>query len=178
MRSTTAGQGRQDPRAFILMRRALPGLQHESLRRAIVALGHLTPHPDIFWHSGNWIPPEIEEQVEPSFRWTPHEVHHMVQAVEDQGGGWERGGIGQYVWSLLVMDRDLRSLILPAMTIALDHDHLDAAFQLLVIHQYLARSDPEKAIRHALGMFPQLQEHPLTDELIAAVKEHGHIDVY
>lgn len=47
--------GRTDARAFLLLRRALPALQGQSLRSGIITLSHLTPHPDIFWHAGNWV---------------------------------------------------------------------------------------------------------------------------
>lgn len=170
--------GRRDARAFILLRRALPGLKEVSLRNAIVRLSHLTPHPDIFWHQGNWIPPEIERQVEPTFQWSPQEVHHLVQAVEGLGGVWERGGLGQCVWSLLIMDRDLRSNVLPAVGMALAAGHLDAAFRLLIIQQYLAREDPATAVRQVLATHPQLKDHHLTEELLLLIAEFGRLDVY
>ncbi len=170
--------GRTDARAFLLLRRALPGLKGESLRLAIVALSHLTPHPDIMWHSGNWIPPEIEREVHATFQWTPQEVHHLVQAVEELGGVWERGGLGQCVWSLLIMDRNLRSTVLPALELALAADHLDAGFRLLIIHQYLTREDPAVEVRQVLTTHPRLKDHHLAAELLPLIEEYGRLDVY
>lgn len=170
--------GRRDARAFILLRRVLPGLVGNSLGQAIVMLSHLTHHPDIFWRSDNWIPEAIRSQVQPTFRWTSGEVHHMIQAVEELGGAWERGGVGQCVWSLLVMDPTLRSTILPALDIALNAEHLEAAFRLLVIQQYLVQGDAATAVRQVLTTYPQLRQHPLTHEFLQLVTDYGRLDVY
>jgi hypothetical protein len=172
--------GRSDARAFLLLRRMLPALEGESLRHAIEVLSHLTPHPDIFWHHGNWIPPEIERQVQPTFRWSSQEVCDLVRAVEhmdEEGSGWERGGLGQCLWCLLIEDPDLRSSVLPAIGLALTSDDLDAAFRLLIIHQYLA-DDPLAAAREAIAMHPGVGAHLYTGELLRLIAEFGSVDVY
>jgi hypothetical protein len=173
--------GRSDARAFHLLRRALPSLAGESLRQAIGTLSHLTPHPDIFWHEGNWVPPEIERQVLPTFRWSAQEVCDLVRAVEyltkDGDAGWERGGLGQCLWCLLIEDPDLRSTILPAIGLALNVEDLEAAFRLLVIHQYLA-DDPLVAAREAIALHPGVGEHAYTHELLQQIAEFGFINVY
>lgn len=172
--------GRSDARAFLLLRRTLPALEGLSLRHAIEVLSHLTPHPDIFWHNGNWIPPEIERQVLPTFRWSAQEVSHLVRAVEhmdDEGAGWERGGLGQSLWCLLIEDPDLGSSVLPAIGLALKSDDLDAAFRLLIIHQYLA-DDSLAAAREAIATHPGLEAHVDIGELLRLIAEFGFFDVY
>lgn len=59
--------GRSDARAFLLLRRSLPSLNGESLRQAIATLCRLTPHPDIFWHDGNWVPLRLSSKYESPF---------------------------------------------------------------------------------------------------------------
>jgi hypothetical protein len=172
--------GRTDARAFLLLRRALLGLKGESLGRAIFFLSHLTPHPDILWRAENWVPPEIERQVRPAFRWSAQEICDLVCAVEhfyEDGADWQRGGLGQCLWMLLASDPDLPSSVPAAMALAAEKNDVDAAFRLLVIHQYLA-DDPLSAAKAALERYPILHSHFYGDELIQMITDFGRIDLY
>jgi hypothetical protein len=116
-----------------------------------------------------------------TFRWSAQEVCDLVRAVEhltkDGDAGWERGGLGQCLWSLLIEDPDLRSAVLPAIGLALNVEDLEAAFQLLVIHQYLAE-DPLVAARESIALHPGVREHVYTRELLQQIAEFGFVDVY
>jgi hypothetical protein len=166
---------RSDARAFHLLRRALPSLRGKGLLNAIVILSHLTPHPDILWHANNWVPPEIEEEVQPTFRWSHEEVCDLVCAVEDCG--WERGSIGQCLWMLLIQDPDLKRSTLPAIGLAVARDELEAAFRLLLVHQYLAK-DALAATRKALVQHPALATHELANELLVQIAESGRVSLW
>jgi hypothetical protein len=75
-------------------------------------LAHATSHPDIFWTKQNWISPLVEEDIQASFRWFPDELAELVNAVETMDGGgadWQRGGVGQSLWSIMVVDPELCS---------------------------------------------------------------------
>lgn len=170
--------GRTDARAFMLLRWALPSLSSEVLLGAIIMLSHLTPQPDIFWHAGNWIPPEIEERVQLTFRWSAQEIYHMVSVVESlDEPGWERGGFGQSLWSLLIEDSSLKASIPAAIELAVGEAGIDVAFRLLVIHQYLA-DDSLTAAEEILVKYPTLGDHHLIGELMDLIAEFGRIDVY
>lgn len=173
--------GRVDARAFILLRRSLLSLEGEPLIRAIVFLSHLTDHPDIFWHKGNWIPQHIAERVRPSFRWTTVEVHHLLKAVEDRiregDGGWERGGLGQCLWHLLAPDTNLTESATGAIGLFLRADDLDSAFRAMTLAQGRAH-DPHAAVIAALTRYPQLAEHELAQDYLAEVERHGYVSVY
>jgi hypothetical protein len=172
--------GRTDARAFLLLRHALPSLAGESLRQAIATLSRLTPHPDIFWHDGNWVPPEVERQVRQAFRWSTQEVYELVGAVEhldDEGAGWERGGLGQCLWMLLAEDPTLPTTVETAMGLAARAEDADTTFRLLVIHQFLAE-DPLDAAHTALEQFPLLRGHAYSGELIGLIAEFGRLNVY
>lgn len=172
--------GRGDARAFILLRYSLGFLQGESLKTAIAVLSHLTPNPDIFWHRDNWVPPEIESEVRPTFRWSAQELFSLVSAVErldEPGAGWERGGLGQSLWSILAVDRGLSSVTLPAIALAIEGGDLDSAFRILIIHQYLAE-DPPLAARDAVDRYPALLRHWFAGELFDELSEFGFFNVY
>lgn len=174
--------GRGDARAFILLRRALLNLSGESLRRAIWLLSHVAAHPDILWHSGNWIPRAIEDEVRPWLRWSPAEVYHLVSAVEAaaQAGdapGWERGGLGQCLWYLLAEDPGLLAAARYAIGLAIADGDLDAAFRILIIAQYRAK-DSLAEITTALEQHPALRTHDLAEELAEAVRAEGYVSVY
>lgn len=174
--------GRSDARAFILLRRALLSLAGESLRRAIWLLSHVASNPDIFWHSENWIPPAIEDEVKPSLRWSAAEVYHLVSAVEAaaQAGdapGWERGGLGQCLWHLLAEDPGLLAAARSAIGLAVADGDLDAAFRILVIAQFRAK-DSLAEVTAALEQHPELGTHELATELTEAVRAEGYVLVY
>jgi len=174
--------GRGDARAFLLLRHALPSLAAHSLRDAVVVLSHLVPHPDIFWHAGNWIPLEIEDQVRQSFRWSAQEISDLVGAVErwseDTGDvAWERGGLGQCLYHLLVEDPLLRATLPHSLPIALSAGNLEAAFRLLILIQYLA-NDAYAAAEEALAQNPALQAHWFTAEFMEQIAESGFVAVY
>ena len=127
------------------------------------------------------MPPEIERQVLPTFRWSAQEVCDLVRAVEhlteDGDAGWERGGLGQCLWCLLIEDRDLRSAVLPAIGLALNVEDLEAAFRLLVIHQYLA-DDALTAAHEAIAAHPGIRKHDYVDEFLQQIAEFGFVNVY
>jgi hypothetical protein len=85
--------GRHDARYLIILRRLILDLNPVALRKAIALLSHATPHPDIFWTKENWIPQEIEEQVQTTFRWTPQEIARMISVLDPEE--WGRGTLGQ-----------------------------------------------------------------------------------
>ena len=84
---------RSDPKYLLIMRRLIMDLLPESLRRAIWLLSHVGSHPNILWTKDNWIKPESEKQLLPSFRWSPEEIAHMITAVEHSDYG--RGTLGE-----------------------------------------------------------------------------------
>ena len=173
--------GRVDPRAFILLRRSLLSLEGEPLVRAIAFLSYLAGHPDILWHKGNWIPEHIADQVQPTFRWSPAEVHHLLRAVEERiregEGGWVRGGLGQCLWHLLAADKNLTEVATEVIGIFLRDDDLDSAFRALTLAQGRAR-DPYAAVVTAMTRYPKLAEHELASYYVAEVERYGFVPVY
>ena len=76
-----------------------------------------------------------------AFRWSPRELYDLIALVEhdsEHWPGWERGGLGQCLWCLLIEDPDLHRKSRRALACAMDNDDLDSALRLLVIHQYAA----------------------------------------
>jgi hypothetical protein len=118
--------------------------------------------------------------VRPTFRGSARELSDLVSAVEhrpEDTPGWERGGLGQSLWSLLIEDTDLHRAVLPAIGLALHADDLDAAFRLLVIAQCGA-ADPLATVKQAVAQFPRLRYHPYTADLLEQIEEFGFVDVY
>ncbi len=67
--------GRRDPRYLTLVRCSLSFIEDQrSFYMAINLLAHATPHPDILWHHGNYIPDTIAGEICKSYRWTPSEI--------------------------------------------------------------------------------------------------------
>ena len=93
---------RSEPKYLLLLRRFILDLQPEALCRAIWLLSHVGSHPNILWTKDNWIKPEAEELLLPSFRWSPEELAHMLSAVPHEDYG--RGTLGECLDVLLYED--------------------------------------------------------------------------
>jgi hypothetical protein len=84
--------GRFDAKFLLIVRRLVMDLKPEPLRRAIFFLSHAGGHPNILWTKDNWIPPEVEQRILPSFRWSPEEGARMLQAVDYSDWGYHSLG--------------------------------------------------------------------------------------
>jgi hypothetical protein len=98
-------------------------------------------------------------------RWSPAEVYQLVAVVE-----------GHRLWCVLDEDPELARKTLPAIGFALDHDDLESAVRLLVIHQYAA-AEPWDAAEEAVIEYPALFRHPYTTELRDRITEDGFVPV-
>ena len=146
----------------------------------INVLAHATPHPDIFWTKQNWISPLVEKHVQASFRWSPDELTELVHGVEsmDEGGAdWQRGGVGQSLWSIMVVDPDLCAKLPAAIRIAVDAGKIQAAVRLLVCYQYLAES-PVADVDVVMRAHPALAEDEMAGWIVEELRERGRFDVY
>ena len=172
--------GRRDPRPLILLRRVLASLSDRSLYDGIRVLAHATPHPDIFWTKQNWISPVVEEAVQASFRWSPDELAELVHCVEtfdDEGSDWQRGGIGQSLWSIMVVDPELHGKLPSAIRAAIETGRIKAAVRLLICLQYLA-DDPVSEVDALIHANPSLAQHEMARVVVEHLHEHGRLDVY
>jgi hypothetical protein len=96
--------GRRDPRYLTLVRSLLSFMgDQKSFFMAVELLAHATPHPDIFWHKGNYIEDEIASVICKSFKWTPNEIAMLLARLPEEGG-WSRGTIGQSLCMVLLED--------------------------------------------------------------------------
>lgn len=172
--------GRRDPRPLILLRRVLTSLSGRSLYDGISVLAHATPHPDIFWTKQNWISPLVEKAVQASFRWSPDELAELVNGVEtfdDEGSDWQRGGIGQSLWSIMVVDPELHAKLPSAIRRAVEAGRMKAAVRLLVCLQYLA-DDPVAEVDTLIQAHPSLAQHEMARVVVEHLHDHGRFDVY
>jgi len=172
--------GRADPAPLVLLRRLLPGMKGLSLWDGITALAHATPHPDIGWNPRNWISKPVEQEIAASMRWSPSELVSLVHEVEQLDSeilGWERGGVGQSLWSLMVMDPEILRKLRLATKFAVDEEKLDAAARLLICYQWMA-DEPLADVLNLLDEVPRLGTHQWVGILLGELREHGRIDVY
>ncbi|PFG69118.1 uncharacterized protein DUF4365 [Propionibacteriaceae bacterium ES.041] len=172
--------GRRDPRPLILLRRLLPSMNGRSLLDGIAVLAHATPQPDILWTKQNWIPPAVEDEVRAALRWSPDELSTLVHALEtmDDGGvDWQRGGVGQSLWSIMVVDPGLREKLPAAIRTCVEADQLRAALRLLICYQYLS-DDSADAVDAIMQKYPALAEDEMGGYLVEHVHEWGRLDVY
>jgi hypothetical protein len=172
--------GRHDPRPLILLRRLLPSLEERSLVDGICVLAHATSHPDIFWTKQNWISPLVEEAIRRSFRWLPDELAELVNTVEtmDEGGtDWQRGGLGQSLWSIMVVDPELCSKLPAAIRSCVEAGWIQAAIRLVVCYQYLT-DNPVADVDAVMAAHPALAENEMAGWVVEELHERGRFPVY
>lgn len=172
--------GRRDPRPLILLRRVLISLTERSLLDAISVLAHVTPHPDIFWTKQNWITPLIGDEVQRTYRWSTDELATLVHALEttdDEGAFWQRGGVGQSLWSIMVVDPDLSAKLPGAIQASVEAGHIEAAVRLIICHQYLAK-DPAAEVDSIIRKHPALAENEMVTGIVEGIHRWGRLDVY
>ncbi|WP_405756770.1 DUF4365 domain-containing protein [Streptomyces sp. NBC_00073] len=178
--------GRGDARALLLVRQLIERLSGPSLHTAIQVLSHCIPHPDIFWHRGNWIPQHVKESVSSSFSWNPHEIYHMIQEVNaiDEPGKWGRGTLGQSLLLMLLADGDISIKIPDAVRIACAADETEVAALMLYVYQYQRTSDsvPGKDVLDELKKIaadnPKIVNDRYMHDLISAVADNGWVDIF
>jgi len=166
---------RSDPKYLLILRRFIMDLLPEPLRRAIWLLSHVGSHPGIFWTKDNWIKPEAERQLLPSFRWSPEEIAHMLRAVDHTDYG--RGTLGECLDVLLYEDANIVSKLHTAIKLLLkDPDHTQAvrAATLALTHS----RDQRKQLATLVSDHPALMEHVWFQEIGAAVEESGELSLY
>jgi hypothetical protein len=143
-------------------------------------LAHATSHPDIFWTKQNWISPLVEEDIQASFRWFPDELAELVNAVETMDGGgadWQRGGVGQSLWSIMVVDPELCSNLPAAIRTCVEAGRIQAAVRLLVCYQYLT-DNPVADVDAIMAANPALAEDEMASWVVEELHEHGSFPVY
>lgn len=102
--------GRHDPRYLTFVRRYLPFIEDQrSFYTAISLLAHAAPHPNILWHSGNYIPEAVTNEICKSFRWTPNDIAMLLSRLcLPDAGMWSYGSIGHTLYMLLREEKSLR----------------------------------------------------------------------
>jgi hypothetical protein len=165
--------GRSDPRALLLLRMCLCHLATKATRLAIHYLSHATPHPDIGWTEANWIPSPVKDKIAASFRWTPEELVHMLEAVEFDE--FERGGLGESAFMLLTANERSRGTL---RQVACGTADLDVRFTALYLLLYLAGREAPALFNEISSVARDLLDHPLADALTDTLGEWGYVTLF
>jgi len=166
---------RSDAKYLLILRRFIMDLKPEPLRRAIWLLSHVGSHPDIFWTKDNWIRPETDKQVLPSFRWSPEEIAHMLRAVDHSDYG--RGTLGQCLDLLLYEDRAVVQKLIIAIALLLKDADTTQAIRAATLALTHSR-DQRKQLATLDADFPNLREDEWFRDVAASVEESGNLSLY
>ncbi len=167
--------GRADPRLFVGLRYMLFQLDPSVLYTGIVALAHLTPHPDIFWSEKNWFPPQVVDEVKPHLTWSEDEVSKFMTLVPAEE--WERGQMGLKIYMLLLEDCKIDKK-LETVAKNLIHKNFDAA--LLAVYLLLDRAGQEGQayLEQLITQMPTLCDDPVIREIRHDLREHGSVSFW
>ena len=167
--------GRTDARYLLLLRRLILELRVRAVRKAIIALSHATPHPDIIWTQNNWIPTETKKRALESFRWSPTEVGHMLAVLDAED--WERGQLAESLDMLVRQDPESATVLHQSIGQLLTRGDEDAArgAALLLLSYSL---DARGALNTLKREHPALVLDPSFGEVIEIVETSGKISLY
>lgn len=168
--------GRADARVLIGLRYLVRALSPGALHNAIVVLSHATPHPDIFWHPGNWIPPHVEEQIRGHFRWLAEEVVEFLKICPL--ATFERGSLGQCLYMLLIEDPEKKVTMRRACVLALEGGHREAAFTALYLWLYWEHRNAKSAYASFTAEHPQIRELENSEDFERVLLEAGELDLW
>lgn len=170
------GIGRSDPRILITLRYLVRALAPQTRRLAINVLSHVTPHPDILWHAGNWITEDVKKVVRPHFRWSPDEIRGLLEVVAFEE--FERGSLGESLYMLFYEDPNIVKTMRVAAIDALELKEDDIAVAALSLILYWQGEKAANVLRDFLNEFPEASRLPLIPELQTILREHGFITVF
>lgn len=168
--------GRSDSRVLVGLRYILRALRERPRRAAIHVLSHATPHPDIMWHQGNWIPDEVKQALRPHFRWGTDDVLAMLRAAPLST--FERGEVGESAYMLLQEDPDIENILNASAGVAMrrgDYDVAETALYLVLC--WLGEKAPD-ALLTFLKEYPEAASLRLLPEVRASLGEHGYLTLF
>lgn len=170
------GVGRSDPRVLITLRYLVRALAPQPRRLAIHVLSHVTPHPDIFWHAGNWITEDVKKVVRQHLRWSPDEIRSLLGVVTSEE--FERGGLGESLYMLFYEDPNIVKTMRVAAIDALAAKEDDVALAALYLFLYWEGEQAPDVLGKFLNEFPEAKKLPLVPELQMTLREHGFISMF
>lgn len=167
--------GRSEARIFIGLRYLLRALYEEVVSAFVHVLAHLTPRPDAFWRSGHWISEDVKEALQPHLKWQPDEIFRLLQATEFEE--FERGGMGQSLYMLLVQDTDVVNKMLDVVVQA-GNSNLEVANIALYLHLYWLGENAPKQFTSLLSTYPELASLPDIPEINQQLQDYGYLAMF
>ena len=123
----------------------------------------------------NWIPERIKEQVLRELNWLPDEIYVLVDTLGE--GDWQRGTAGEPLYLLLTYDFDIDSKLMMTLERACTYHNGRVAGRVLGALQYRAEDDALALVEDVITALPQLLDFPYVVDIVAAVREHGWLDI-
>lgn len=168
--------GRSDPRVLITLRYLVRALAPPARRLTIDILSHATPHPDILWHSGNWIPEDVKKVVRSHMRWDNAEIMSLLEVVSSEE--FERGSLGESLYMLFVEDPDITNKMRSTAAAALtSHEDKRATIALYLVLHWTGERAPE-TLRDFLCEFPEAKRLPTLPQLQEVLRDHGYVTIF
>ncbi len=163
--------GRSDPRVLVVLRYLLPSLRGDNLLLAITILSHVTPHPDIFWHSNNWIREGVRQIVRPHLQWTEDEIIRLLNDIPWEH--WQRGCEGQSLYMLLKEDPEIERKMERVALRAMDAGEEDAAMCALYLVIYWAGERGANKLAEMVRHTARFTSLNLYNEVVVCLHDSG-----
>jgi hypothetical protein len=92
-------------------------------------------------------------------------------------GDWRRGTAGEPLYLLLACDFDIDSKFMMTLERACTYHNGRVAGRVLGALQYRAEDDARALVENVIADLPQLLDFPYVVDVVAAVREHGWLDI-
>lgn len=168
--------GRSDARVLITLRYLIRSLAPEARRLAVKALSHVTPHPDIWWHSGNWIPKEVKDIVLDHLRWSREEIGSLLEVVPLET--FERGGIGEDLFMLFDEDPNIIVSMRSTFEVALQTQNDEVASTALCLLLFWSGVGATDVLAELVNKFPEAKTLSVMPQIEPHIREWGHLTLF
>ena len=149
---------------MILVRRLLTSFEGDALFTAIHLLCQTERHP------------ATAGTIAKTFRWTILDILHLFTRVGWEQ--WQRGDVGEGVYSLLVKDTNFEAKVRRAFDEAMDADLPDAAWVAVYLTVYWAGEAGPDVYRQLVAQHPSIRQLELAVELESILCETGHVSLF
>ncbi|HEU0153457.1 MAG TPA: DUF4365 domain-containing protein [Arenimonas sp.] len=166
---------RNDPRFLILVRRLISHFSRGALRRAIWAMAHVTPHPDIIWTKESWIEEPNRGLICATFSWSIDEIGHLFGAVDDDE--WGRGTLGQSLDMILRQDPSIEEKLASAVRALTGRGYQKEVTPLVYVALSLS-TDPSNTLDNLARSCGVRTDSGVMGEVAAQLKQSNCFDLY
>ena len=165
--------GRYDVNALLLLSALFHRLPQATRLSALRVLAMGTRHPDVFWTAENWISDAVKSAFCERACWHLVDVYALLSMIDEDG--IDRGTVGQDVYHVLDIDRNLDRRLIEAIS---GPGADSSRFWATAILLYRSGDEAPSRLAYLLRLVPDLVEVENFEHIVASVDEFGYLSLF